>query len=127
MPSFGAFLRVLVRGRQRPLVRPWALSAPVLVLLIGLPLARPVRHPDPRTVSDDEQSRLATVQAIVEHHTLAIDQASAEFRYTRQKIERNGHWYSDQPPVMAALLSGPYWVMHRYGLTLDKNPAWAEF
>src|SRR2546421_12676341 len=101
-----AYLRLLLRwGRRRPLVRPWALSVPILVLFVALPLSRPLRHPDPRAVSDDEQSRLATIQAIVEHHSLAIDNTSPTFRDTTQKIARNGHWYSDQPPVMAALLS----------------------
>lgn len=112
--------------RRQPLVRPWALSAPIAVLLICLPLLRPLRHPDPRTISDDEQARLATVQAIVEHHTLAIDRT--DFRGTQAVILRpDGHLYSDQSPVMSALLSGPYWVMHRYGVSFRADPVLAEY
>jgi hypothetical protein len=55
------------------MVRPWALFGPVVVLVVALPLLRPLRHPDPGAMSDEEMSRLATVQAIAEHGTLAID------------------------------------------------------
>ena len=108
------------------MVRPWALSAPIAVLLICLPLMRPLRHPDPRMISDDEQGRLATIQAIVEHHTLAIDQT--DFRANRYAVVGpDGHWYSDQSPVMAALLSGPYWVLHRLGVSFEKDPVLTEY
>lgn len=108
------------------MVRPWALSAPILILLIALPLMRPLRHPDPRLVSDDEQARLATIQAIVERHTLSIERTS--FRATRCLIIRpDGHWYSSHSPVMSAMLSGPYWVMHRCGVSLDDDPVLAEY
>jgi len=114
------------RYRQKKLVRPWALSAPILVLLIALPLLRPLRMADPdlRHISDGEQARLATVQAIVENHSLAID--ATNFTTTTQKVEvadRAGHyrWYSDQPPMMSAMLSPAYWVMRRNGLTFQSN------
>lgn len=103
--------RILGRDRAGGMVRPWALFGPVVVLVIGLPLLRPLRHPDPAMVSDEELSRLATVQAMVEHGTLAIDQT--DFTSTRLKVRRDGHWYSDQPPVMSALLAPSYWVMSR--------------
>ena len=108
------------------MVRPWGLSAPVAVLLICLPLMRPLRHPDPRAISDDEQARLATIEALVEHHTLAIN--STEFRTTRCLIVQTGdRWYSDQSPVMSVLLSGPYWVMHRCGLSFENDPVMTEY
>ena len=106
-------------------VRPWALAAPILILLICIPLLRPLRHPDPRLMSDDEQSRLATVQAMVEGRTLAIE--NTDFAETRDKIAVGSHLYSSQPPMFAALLSGPYWVMHRMGLNLGRDSAWAAF
>jgi hypothetical protein len=108
------------------MVRPWALSAPILVLLICLPLMRPLRHPDPRLISDDEQERLATVQAIVERHTLAIDHIS--IRSPRSVIIKpDGHWYSDESPIMSVMLAGPYWVMHRCGLSFDSNAVLTEY
>src|SRR6476659_7084364 len=98
----------LVRYRRRPqkMVRPWALSAPVLVLLVALPLLRPLRYPSPFQMCDDEKARLATVQAIVEHGTLSID--ATDFTTTQAKVEVRDRWYADQPPTMAALLSGSY-------------------
>lgn len=112
------------RGRPKGMVRPWALSVPVLVLVAALPLLRPIRHPDPRAVSDDEQALLATTQAMVEHDTAAIDQT--QFTATRRKFERVdasgvARWYADQPPVMAALLSSGYRAMRFYGLTFARD------
>lgn len=115
--------------RKRPLVRPWALSAPIFVLLICLPLMRPLRHPVTDMISDDEQARLATIQAIVEHHTLQIQQSSFATEDTVIVKGKNGQprWYSDQSPMMAVLLSGPYWVMHRAGISFESNPVIAEY
>ncbi len=115
-----------LKTHQKRMVRPWALSAPILVLLLTVPLVRPLLHPDVDSMSDDEQSRMATIQAIVENHTLAIDRTLFSDT-TRQKIQVNGHLYSDQPPALAALLSGPYWLMHRLGVTFEHNPLWVMF
>jgi hypothetical protein len=106
------------------------LAAPILVLLICLPLMRPLRHPDPEMISDDEQARLATIQAVVEQHTLEIQRTS--FFATQDVFsvkDRKGqwHWYSDQSPVMSVLLSGPYYVMYKSGLSFERNPVLAEY
>ncbi len=123
---FRSLIDYIRRYRHKKLVRPWALSAPILVLLIALPLLRPLRMADPdlRHISDGEQARLATVQAIVENRSLAID--GTNFTTTAQKVEvpdRSGHdrWYSDQPPMMSAMLSPGYWVMRHNGLTFKNN------
>ena len=108
------------------MVRPWALSAPIAILLICLPLMRPLRHPAAATISDDEQARLATIQSLVEQHTFDI--RASEFRETRCHLEMpDRHWYSDQSPTMAVLLSGPYWVMYCCGLSFSRNPVLAEY
>ena len=122
MPFLRNWLR---RYRNRRHVRPWALSAPVVVLLIALPLLRPLRHPDPGHVSDDEMARLATVQALVEHKTLAIDDTA--FTETTAKVRRNGRLYSNQPPTMALLLAGPYWALHRLGHTFAADPNFVAY
>ena len=118
-------------GRRH--VRPWALCAPILVLIISIPMLRALRVSDYSQISDDEQSRLATVQAIVEHRTLAIE--GTDFRDTRSKIvaasEKNerfpAHFYSKQPPMQAVLMSGPYWILRRFGLTLTREPSLVTF
>ena len=110
------------RYLTKPHVRPWALSSPILVLLVCLPLLRPLRHPDPRDISDDELGRLATVQSLVEHRSLAIE--SSEFLPPKAATIRHGeHVFSDQPPALSVLLAGPYWVMRRFGLTFASNPS----
>jgi hypothetical protein len=110
------------RYLTKPHVRPWALSTPILVLLVCLPLLRPLRHPDPRDISDDELARLATVQSVVERQSLAIE--SADLYVPQHTIVRRGeHLFAAQPPTFSLLLGGPYWVMRRFGLTFARNPA----
>ena len=102
-------------------MRPWALLTPIVVLVIALPLLRPLRHPDPRMMSSDEQARLATIESIGVHGTLAIDGASIQ--PDGSTVVRNDHLYADQPPMLAVLLSGSYWFMDRMGLGLRAAPA----
>ena len=121
-----AFLRNWLRHyRNRRHVRPWALSVPIVVLLIAVPLLRPLRHPELGAISDDELARLATVQALVEQNTLSIDES--RFFVTRTKVERNGRWYSNQPPLMAVLLAGPYRAMRWLGYSFESSPDWVMF
>jgi hypothetical protein len=48
----------------------------------------------------NDASRLATVEALVDYHTLAIDD-SIFTTFTSDKIRVDGHFYSDKPPVPA--------------------------
>jgi hypothetical protein len=105
----------------RPIVRPWALAAPVLVLVICLPLLRPLRHPT--EVSEDEALRLATVHALVHTGSLALNDPVSRSIDPARLIEKNGCVYADQPPVMAVLLSGPAWAMRRLGIAQDESGA----
>ena len=121
-----AFLRNWLRHyRNRRHVRPWALAVPILVLLVAVPLLRPLRHPDYASISDDELARLATVDSLGGRDTLAIDESP--FAVTAAKVQRNGRWYSNQPPAMAVLLAGPYRVMHRMGYTFQSSTHWVMF
>src|SRR5256885_11441072 len=102
-----AFLRNWLRHyRDRRHVRPWALAVPIVVLLIAVPLLRPGRHPDLGSISDDELARPATVQALGEQNTPAID--GSRYLGTRTQIQRNGHRCSNQPPLMAGLVLWPH-------------------
>ena len=111
--------------RNRRHVRPWALAVPIVILMIAVPLARPLRSPDPRTISDDELARLATVQALAEDDRLDI--GASPFVITRDKVQRDGRWYSTQPPMMAVLLAGPYRLMHHLGYSFETHPHWVMF
>jgi hypothetical protein len=130
---------------SRPMVRPWALSAPVLVLILCLPMLRPLRQPgDP---SMDEALRLATVESLVRSRSLALDvapqsitaeamgavsgEASVNLHGGHLVLDEpgrvfvsRGQTYANQPPMMAVLLAGPAWVMQRWlGLKLDESHA----
>jgi hypothetical protein len=115
----------LRRYWKRRHVRPWALSVPIIVLLITVPLVRPLRHPDPRSISDDELARLATVQSLGEDGRLDI--GLSQFAWTTVKVHRNGRWYSDQPPMMSVLLSGSYRALYRMGYSFQTSPHWVMF
>lgn len=122
MTSIGNYLRAYL---QRKHVRPWALSAPIIILLICLPLLRPLRHPLQSQMSDEEMAHWATACALVEQQTFAIDRTP--FFATRQKMRLMDAWYSDQPPVLGLLLAGPYWVIRRCGYSFSSNPALVEY
>ena len=79
----------------------------------------------------NDGSRLATVESLVDHGTLAIDASvfvappphgepphanpypagsSAAARGTLDKLRVQGHWYSDKPPTPQVLMAGVYAV-----------------
>jgi hypothetical protein len=116
------------------MVRPWALAAPLLVIAVSLPLLRPLRHPESTEISEDEAARLATICALVENaphpgdppaFKQAID--ARQFPDLHNTIFAQDHLstdlrvYSDQPPVLAFLLSAPYRVLHHLGFVLKDN------
>lgn len=128
-------IRLWYRSREAgPVFRPWGLAAPILVLVVCLPLLRPLIQPT--DLSHNEAARLATVQAIVENGTLAINDTSfypaPEYVTYGQSAAAGGapdtvRRFSKQPPVLAALLSGTYWVMHRSGWTFRNDLAFTSY
>lgn len=80
-------------------------------------------------LSANDRSRWATVRALVEHGTYAIDDVVSERGWDTidmvKHADRNGepHLYSSKPPLMATLMAGPYWVINRTtGATLGDSP-----
>src|SRR6266496_4544538 len=57
----------------------------------------------------NDRSRLATVESLVDYHTLAIDHSvfTAE---CGDKLFIHGHFYSDKSPVPALILAVLYWL-----------------
>src|SRR5271165_6183431 len=104
----GIFRRNVTEPKiSRPVVRPWAMAVPILVILVALPLLRPLRHPDANEVSDDEAARLATIAAVVEHHSLSLEGLNLGPSVPLPSIaliRSHDHIYSNQPPVPAVLL-----------------------
>ena len=70
------------------------------------------------THSWQEESRMATVQALVEQGTFIIDHT--EFNRTGDKVFIHDHFYSDKTPLLSVGAAGVYWVLHNvFDLTLD--------
>jgi hypothetical protein len=85
---------------KRLYIRPWALAAPIAILLLSLPLLRPLRHP--LDLSRQESVRLAAA---------------------RQRVEQQQVNLREPMPVFSFLLTGPYWLLHRCGVTFEGNGA----
>ena len=108
------------KKRKRPLFRPWALVVPIGVLVVCLPLLRPLRHTVP---ADDERLRLATIESILDHHTLALPAATPDDPQQSPDLVRvNGRLYADQPPLFSAILAGPAWLIRKLGWDLVADP-----
>ncbi|HTP10642.1 MAG TPA: hypothetical protein VMP08_20455 [Anaerolineae bacterium] len=70
------------------------------------------------THSWQEESRMATVQTLVEQDTFIIDHT--EFNRTGDKVFVNQHFYSDKTPLLSVTAAGAYSILHNiFGLTLD--------
>ena len=113
---------------KRQMVRPWALAAPVLVLIVALPLLRPLRSPDSDSMSANELTRLATIQSLGENHGQEIESSSfynilrqRDFSHPPETVQIQNHVYSDKAPVLAMLLSGPYMLLRECGLSFHNN------
>lgn len=68
----------------------------------------------------NDGSRMATIQALVEEHTFAIDHS--DFAGGFDKVYINGHYYSDKPVFTALLGAAVYFPFYHLGITL--GPGW---
>ncbi len=70
------------------------------------------------THSWQEESRMATVQSLVEQGTFIIDHTA--FNRTGDKVFVDGHFYSDKTPLLSVAAAAAYSVLRNvFGLTLD--------
>ena len=84
-------------------------------LLLWATLAKAYTH------SWQEESRLATVQALAEQGTFVIDHT--DFDQTGDKVFVDGHFYSNKLPLFSAATAGVYSILHSaLGMTLDPTP-----
>jgi hypothetical protein len=74
-------------------------------------------------ISWSDASRMGTIQAIVEHGTLALDETDYLYQGDRVRIggplSEGGHFYSHQPPMLAILGAAPYGLLHGVGRSID--------
>jgi hypothetical protein len=80
-------------------------------------------------LSANDRSRWLTVRSLVEQGTYAIDGIVAEPNWdTIDMVQHRGgdgqlHLYSSKPPLLATLVAGEYWLIHRAtGWTLGDHP-----
>jgi hypothetical protein len=93
-----------------------------LVLLLTL-TGLGATHCAPTTWNDE--SRMATIQALVESHTFVIDHT--EFVSTGDKVFIDGHFYSDKPPLPAMLGAVVYFPLYHLGLRLHGGNSLAYY
>ena len=115
---------------RRQMVRPWALAVPVLVLVVALPLLRPLRSPESGSISANELTRLATIQALAETHSQEIETTpfysilrQRNFHRPPETVQIQNHSYSDKAPVLAVIMAGVYLVFQQFGLSFHSNTA----
>lgn len=110
------FLAVLARQR----LRPWGLIPPILVLLIAMPLLRPLRHPAPADIHPDEAAILATTEALALQGHAAIERSPLGERASTVLVGR--HLYGTQPLVLSALLAPTQKASDALGWTSANSP-----
>ena len=69
--------------------------------------------------SAHEFSRLGTVESLVERQTFQLDDST--FIDTLDKIYRDGHYYSHQPPLLALAEAPVYWALSLPGLRFNNR------
>lgn len=69
--------------------------------------------------SAHELSRLGTVESLVERHTFALDDST--FINTIDKIQRGGHFYSHQPPLLALIETPIYAALRTTGMRFNNS------
>jgi tetratricopeptide (TPR) repeat protein len=66
---------------------------------------------------------MGSIQAVVEHGTLALDDTDYLYQGDRVRIggplSQGGHFYSHQPPMLAILGAVPYGLLHCFGRAID--------
>jgi hypothetical protein len=106
-----------LRSRFAQATPTWKLVA--LLALIGVGTT----HCAPMTWNDE--SRMATIQSLVESRTLVIDHS--DFATTGDKVFVAGHFYSDKPPLPAMLGAIAYVPLYALGFRLREGPSLAYF
>lgn len=89
--------------------------ARLALLLVILMLA--TTHSAPGSWND--QSRIATVQSLVESGSFIID--NSIFKSTGDKVLINGHFYSDKPPILSVLGAAVYLPLYHLGFVLQRD------
>jgi hypothetical protein len=93
-----------------------------LILLLVLIAVGATHH---SSMSWNDDSRMATIQSLVESHSLVIDHS--DFVGTGDKAFVNGHFYSEKPPMPAVLGALVYFPLYQAGIQLHPGTNVAYF
>jgi hypothetical protein len=91
-----------------------AASPHVRLLLLLVFIALGTTHRASQSWNDD--SRMATIQSLVESGTLVIDHS--DYVGTGDKVFINGHFYSEKPPMPALIGAAVYFPLYQLGIQL---------
>lgn len=105
------------------MVRPFAIAAPVVVLLLAAPLLRPLWAPG--IASEREIVTLEAVRSILERGSLTLD--ASRLRGVESVVRVNGQLYPADAPAFPVLLASVGWVIERCGVPLKQNPVLFEY
>lgn len=106
------------KRRKRPLVRPWALAGPILILLIAAPLLGPLWAPGQSAPAEHvsfEAVRSALVRGSLELDPKRLSGIDPVLRV-------NGRTFSQDPPAYDVVLAGVGWAIDRSGVKVDQSP-----
>ncbi len=99
--------------------RPWALLTPIVVLLVALPLLRPLMLPAGAT--DGEELLTASIESVSQGRGMAVN--SKHWRGKPGVVEFGDRLFAARPPVFAVVLAGPAWVLQKAGLDFEDGRA----
>lgn len=105
-----SFIAAEPRQGRRPLVRPWALGGPILLLLLCLPMLQPLRHPTDALRQPEQVRLLAMVR----------QNAAGEWAISPSP-PISARALTEPSPTFALLLAGPARALQAFGLTWDDH------
>ncbi|NJS12287.1 MAG: hypothetical protein HC789_18885 [Microcoleus sp. CSU_2_2] len=77
------------------------------------------------TAAHNDASRLATIESLVDFHTLIID--NSRFVWTIDKYLYQGHFYSDKPPILSIYGSFFYALLKIVGISFSNRYSFTIF
>jgi len=94
-------------------------AAPAHVRLLFLLVLIAVGATHCSSMSWNDDSRMATIQSLVESGSLVIDHS--DFVGTGDKVFVNGHFYSEKPPITAVIGAAVYLPLYELGIRLHRG------
>lgn len=92
----------------------WEERLALFLLIFGLLVFATKTYGAPQNPGSwNDQARFATIQALVEQGTFAIDNTSLGY-WTGDKVFAGEHFYSTKPPLLSMIGAALYWPMYHW-------------